>query len=134
MDFRHPDGHHVSVLLPQRSLMVMRGESRYDWSHGITPRKSDIVATQTFNNQTDSHGCEASSGGLTLQTRGRRVSYTFRKVIMERQAPKHVTYGDDKQVTALEDTSLPQTDKEAVALERKHVNKVYFPILPPLLR
>ncbi|KAG8136923.1 hypothetical protein E2320_005470, partial [Naja naja] len=43
MDFKHPDGRTVAVLLPQRSLLVMSGESRYLWTHGITPRKFDVV-------------------------------------------------------------------------------------------
>lgn len=34
MEFRHPDGRHVPVVLPRRSLLVMTGESRYLWSHG----------------------------------------------------------------------------------------------------
>lgn len=67
MEFQHPDGCHVSVLLPRRSLLVMTGESRYVWSHGITPRKSDIVTSP--------------AGGLTLATRGTRTSLTFRKII-----------------------------------------------------
>ena len=34
MEFRHPDGRVVAVLLPGRSLLVMKGESRHLWSHG----------------------------------------------------------------------------------------------------
>lgn len=34
MEFRHPDGRHVSVVLPRRNLLIMTGESRYLWSHG----------------------------------------------------------------------------------------------------
>lgn len=67
MDFRHEDGMHLTVLLPPKSLLVMTKESRYIWSHGITPRKSDIV--------TD------SDGKLTLTVRGVRTSLTFRKII-----------------------------------------------------
>lgn len=37
MDFRHPDGRKVPVYLPRRSLLVMKGESRYLWSHGLAP-------------------------------------------------------------------------------------------------
>lgn len=39
---------------------------RYTWSHGITPRKSDIVPVE--------------GGGLTLSQRGVRTSFTFRKL------------------------------------------------------
>jgi len=45
------------VLLPRRSVVVMHGEARYRWRHGIAARKSD-------------HGVK----------RGRRVSLTFRKM------------------------------------------------------
>ncbi|KAJ8956155.1 hypothetical protein NQ318_020705 [Aromia moschata] len=34
---------HLCVLLPRKSLAVISGESRYDWTHGITPRRFDIV-------------------------------------------------------------------------------------------
>ena len=67
MDFRHPDGLHLTVLLPPNSLMIMTGESRYVWSHGITPRKSDMVPTAT--------------GGMNVVKRGVRISLTFRKII-----------------------------------------------------
>ena len=66
MEFRHPDGQQLSVLLPPNSLLIMTGESRYVWSHGITPRKHDIVP--------------AAGGVLTLSTRGVRTSFTFRKI------------------------------------------------------
>ncbi len=47
MDFRHPNGQHIPVLLPRRSLLQMTGEARYVWTHGITPRKSDIIPVPT---------------------------------------------------------------------------------------
>ena len=77
MEFTHPDGRQLSVLLPRRSLLIMTGESRYVWSHGITPRKSDIVTT---------------SNGLDLVMRDTRLSFTFRKIIhpkdqVNRQVP-----------------------------------------------
>lgn len=34
MEFRHPDGRLVALVLPGRSLLVMKGESRYLWTHG----------------------------------------------------------------------------------------------------
>ncbi|CAG2219912.1 ALKBH8 [Mytilus edulis] len=33
MEFSHPEGQQISVLLPRRSLLIMTGESRYLWSH-----------------------------------------------------------------------------------------------------
>lgn len=49
------------ILLEPGSLVVMQGESRTGWKHGIPARKSDTL------------------DGRTLQ-RSRRVSLTFRKV------------------------------------------------------
>ena len=56
----------VSLFIPSRTLIVMTNESRFDWYHGISPRRSDKFNGQTFK-------------------RGRRVSITFRKVLMEHE-------------------------------------------------
>jgi alkylated DNA repair dioxygenase AlkB len=50
-------------LLAPCSLLIMEKEARYNWKHGIMPRKSD------------------SFEGKTIQ-RGRRISLTFRKVVL----------------------------------------------------
>jgi alkylated DNA repair dioxygenase AlkB len=47
------------VYLPRRSIVVLTGEARHDWKHGIPRRKSDVV------------------NGKSLP-RSRRVSITFR--------------------------------------------------------
>lgn len=52
----------VPILFEPRTLVIMKGESRYNWYHGIPARKSD-----KFNDN--------------LIKRSRRVSITFRKVI-----------------------------------------------------
>jgi alkylated DNA repair dioxygenase AlkB len=63
MDFTSLKGkRHVPVLLEAGSLVVMKGESRYQWKHAIAPRLRDLY-----------DGTEI--------VRGRRVSLTFRKVI-----------------------------------------------------
>jgi alkylated DNA repair dioxygenase AlkB len=54
----------IPLLLQPRTLVVMTNESRYKWYHGIPSRKSD-----KFNEQ--------------IHRRQRRVSITFRKVILE---------------------------------------------------
>ncbi len=54
----------IPILLAPGSLVVMKGKSRYDWMHGIPARKSDVL-----------HG--------EVIKRGRRVSVTFRKVILQ---------------------------------------------------
>jgi len=50
-----------SLLLPRRSLLVLQGEARYAWSHGLASRKTDKVNGQ-------------------LVARGRRVSLSFRRM------------------------------------------------------
>jgi alkylated DNA repair dioxygenase AlkB len=61
MDFTRMGHEPRSFYLRPRSLLLISGEARHRWMHGITPRKSDRV------------------GGLTLP-RGRRVSLMFRAV------------------------------------------------------
>lgn len=64
MDFsRVRDNEQKSLLLERGSLLVMTGESRYDWKHGIAARKTDIWQKRPIE-------------------RRRRVSLTFRKVIL----------------------------------------------------
>jgi alkylated DNA repair dioxygenase AlkB len=53
----------VSLWLAPGSLVVLQGEARYDWSHGIAPRTSDVVA------------------GIRVP-RQRRVSLTLRTVLV----------------------------------------------------
>lgn len=74
MEFSHPSDCHVPVLLPRRSVTVLSGESRYLWTHGITPRKSDVVGAA------GSLEAELTQQRLTLLKRGTRTSYTFRTV------------------------------------------------------
>ena len=64
MEFTHmTTGEKAPIHLRARSLAVMSGESRYDWKHGIRPRKSDTI------------------GGEKI-SRSRRISITFRNVIL----------------------------------------------------
>ncbi|XP_059959952.1 alkylated DNA repair protein alkB homolog 8 isoform X1 [Mesoplodon densirostris] len=120
MDFKHPDGVTVPVMLPCRSLLVMTGESRYLWTHGITPRKFDTVQASR------SHKSGIITGDvedLTLSKRGIRTSFTFRKV---RQTPCNCSYPlfCDSQMKETP-TSFPENDKEASQLEQEYVHQVY---------
>jgi alkylated DNA repair dioxygenase AlkB len=64
MDFKNPKtDEKIPLLLQPRSAVVLKGESRYDWEHGIAARKSD-----KYNE--------------VVYPRKRRVSLTFRKVIL----------------------------------------------------
>ncbi len=58
----------LAVLLHPRSGILLKGASRYDWTHEIPARKSDIVDD-------------------TKVDRGRRISLTFRKVIQATGKP-----------------------------------------------
>lgn len=64
MDFTRsePEEAHA-VLLAPRSLVVLKGASRYEWKHGIAKRKQDTL------------------DGVSHK-RGRRVSLTFRTVTL----------------------------------------------------
>ncbi|XP_051842883.1 alkylated DNA repair protein alkB homolog 8 isoform X2 [Antechinus flavipes] len=123
MDFKHPDGYTVSVMLPQRSLLVMTGESRYLWTHGITPRKFDVI--QASQGQ-KSGVITSDAGNLTLNKRGVRTSFTFRKV---RRTPCDCSYPlfCDSQSCHQNETfpSFPENDKEASELEQEYVHRVY---------
>lgn len=53
-----------SFWLGRGSLLAITGEARYDWQHGIAPRKTDTWDGQIFK-------------------RERRISLTFRTVVLE---------------------------------------------------
>lgn len=57
----------VLVDLPPRSLLVLKGPSRYAYTHGIRPRRADPVG----------------AFGETLRCRQDRYSLTFRTVLKE---------------------------------------------------
>jgi alkylated DNA repair dioxygenase AlkB len=54
----------TELFLARHSLVVLAGEARYEWRHAIAPRKSDTHMGQTVQ-------------------RGRRLSLTFRNVLLE---------------------------------------------------
>jgi 2OG-Fe(II) oxygenase superfamily len=62
------DGQAYEVWLPPRSVLVLTGEARYEWTHGIAPRTRDRVED----------GGSGSGSGWEWQERGVRVSVTFR--------------------------------------------------------
>lgn len=65
MDFIHSQsGEKSSMLLEPRSLLILSGDARYAWQHGIAARKSDRFDGQVIE-------------------RGRRLSLTFRTVILD---------------------------------------------------
>lgn len=58
------DGRKEELYLQERSLIVLSGAARYEWTHAILGRKSDIV------------------NGFKLERR-RRVSLTFRTMVLD---------------------------------------------------
>ncbi|XP_040832817.1 alkylated DNA repair protein alkB homolog 8 [Ochotona curzoniae] len=120
MDFKHPDGVAVAVMLPRRSLLVMTGESRYLWTHGITPRKFDTVQASEHHKSGIITG---DVGDLTLNKRGVRTSFTFRKV---RRTPCTCSFSlvcDSQRKQS--PPSFPGNDQEASQLEQEYVHRVY---------
>lgn len=69
MEFRKGN-YHNSILLKSKSLLIMSGESRFDWTHGITPRKFDMINTVD---------------GPDIICRGTRISVTFRRVVQNHE-------------------------------------------------
>ena len=59
----------IPVWLAPKSIIVLRDEARYKWLHGIASRESDQWAGQKYERQ-------------------RRVSLTFRKVILEKSSKR----------------------------------------------
>lgn len=97
-EMKHENGSIFNILLKPRTLLTLTGESRYNWTHGIRSRKSDVVfdpITKTEN----------------ILQRGVRWSLTLRKII------------DNK--SEKENTALPTEINDPVEIERKHVHKVY---------
>lgn len=65
MDFFNPKANEKkSIALPERSLITLTGQARYEWKHAIPARKLDII------------------DGVKVE-RNRRVSLTFRNVILD---------------------------------------------------
>lgn len=62
MTFERGDERH-DVYLPERTVYVMTGEARWEWTHGIEGRSEDLVE---------------NGRGVETKLRGTRVSMTFR--------------------------------------------------------
>ena len=91
-----------SIELPQRSLLVMTGRSRYAFTHGIASRKSDIYYTHK----------------LVCRPRRERISLTFRQSI---EKPCSCAFPK----CCPNQSSSDITDDNANQLEKLHVHQVY---------
>ncbi|KAI8440595.1 hypothetical protein MSG28_001816 [Choristoneura fumiferana] len=111
MEWRHHSGKFVPVVVPARSVLVMRDEARYDWQHGIQPRTWDpIIEQRSVSNKE----CLV----ITDDTcpRGTRLSLTFR---WTRKGPCQCPY------RVLCDSQEDIEDDVAARLEDVHVHQVY---------
>lgn len=124
MEFRGPKGEHIPVWLPPRSLLVMSGEARYCWSHGITPRHCDTVPHSVL-------GIEQGLEGLSLAHRDTRVSLTFRKTFKGPCSCPYPEFCDrsnycEKQSSGLNKADLRnKIEMAAGLLETQLVHQVY---------
>ena len=73
------------LYLPERSIIVLSQEARYDWTHGIDKKKRDYVSLSTdqLTSTSDMNSSNTSSSSLrtsegTWIDRGTRLSITFR--------------------------------------------------------
>lgn len=108
VDLEDPTKKVHPINLPRRSLMVMKGQARYAFTHGITPRKSDIIPIIASGKVT-----------LTLRPRQERISLTFRKSL---NGPCSCDFGQHcPSQTKMEVLD----DKVASQLEKLHVHQVY---------
>ncbi|KAM3875264.1 tRNA (carboxymethyluridine(34)-5-O)-methyltransferase alkbh8 [Diretmus argenteus] len=130
MEFRHPDGRVVPVVLPGRSLLVMKRESRYLWTHGITPRKFDMVPACNPQSPAPTTSNLSNHSNLTLSKRGTRTSFTFRKI---RHALCRCAFPcacDSQGAPSVlspspSPPSLPRCQADAARLEEEYVHQVY---------
>lgn len=67
MDFYHTDQPAQHLYLPSCSVLVLSGEARYDWKHGITARSTDRI--------------QHPDGSITEQNRSLRLSVTIRAML-----------------------------------------------------
>lgn len=115
MEFKNPEsGQNVNVCLPRRSLLIMSGESRYGWTHGIVPKKSDIV--------------KRADKYLTIQKRETRTSFTFRKLRISPSCScsfHHLCDVAKIDPTGNDEKFLEIPNNLAAKLEIENVHKVY---------
>ncbi|XP_056229182.1 alkylated DNA repair protein alkB homolog 8 [Seriola aureovittata] len=131
MEFRHPDGRLVPVVLPGRSLLVMKGESRYLWTHGITPRKFDVVPACDPESPAHTTSDLEPNRNLTLSKRGTRTSFTFRKIRHELCCCAFPSTCDSQGAASAPSPSppsppsIPSCHAGATRLEEEYVHRVY---------
>ncbi|KAI1729842.1 2OG-Fe(II) oxygenase superfamily domain-containing protein [Ditylenchus destructor] len=94
----------TNILLPSRSLLIMRGASRYRYKHGIISRKYDV-------NPLDNR----------LMARKKRISFTFRKVRTQPCDCPFVEFCDWDRGRM----GIPNDNISGKQLEQEYVSQVY---------
>lgn len=116
MDWKHHSGKYVPLVVLARSMLVMQGEARYDWQHGIQPRTWDPII-ETRNSSIDkSEHVRVITNNTT--PRDMRISLTFRKTKL---GPCECVY---KTLCDSVNTNIIENDV-ASKLEEVHVHQVY---------
>ena len=92
------------------SLIVLKKDSRYNWSHGIPERKHDLLKT-------------SKAGKFLVEKREKRVSLTFRKLIDNSDVKQQQQSLDEE--NKKNDLVLPSTDQEARQFELSFVHNIY---------
>lgn len=110
MDFKHEDKK-IPIYLPARSLLIMSGESRYAWTHGVCPRHHDVVEQKQGDKVT-----------TTTLERGTRISFTFRKIRTGDCTCNYNDYCDSKK------SKREIHQSKAPLLESSYVHQVYMPL------
>uniref|UniRef100_A0A914YMK0 tRNA (carboxymethyluridine(34)-5-O)-methyltransferase n=1 Tax=Panagrolaimus superbus TaxID=310955 RepID=A0A914YMK0_9BILA len=106
LDYTHCANPTVSteIHLHRRSLLIMKGESRYCWRHGIRPRAGDV----------------GEDGQLV--PREERYSITFRKIRTRPCECPYVEYCDWNRNGI---TAIPSNNEGAKQVEKTYVQQVY---------
>lgn len=106
MEFRQKETKKISkILLKPNSLLVLKGESRFKWSHSIPERKHDLIK-------------DSNSDKILVQKRDMRISLTFRKVIPLSEQKKSMKIDEPQMI-------IPSNDSEAKNFEKSYVQEIY---------
>eukprot|EP01117_Protostelium_nocturnum_P014467 TRINITY_DN5504_c2_g1_i1.p1 TRINITY_DN5504_c2_g1~~TRINITY_DN5504_c2_g1_i1.p1 ORF type:complete len:658 (-),score=227.09 TRINITY_DN5504_c2_g1_i1:30-2003(-) len=147
MEFEHPNGEKVAVYLPRRSLVILTGESRYVWTHGISYRKTDLVDIQDLKQDSDLKQKYADALSRNqpsaLIERHKRISLTLRSVRKAKVCDCKYSDNCDSQNSKIslpdrivdkeEKNSLQLKEEEKLAptdIEKEFVHKFYNSIAP----
>lgn len=111
MEFKQKETKKFSKIhLKPKSLLVLKDESRYKWSHSIPERKHDLI--------------QDSDGRILVEKREQRISLTFRKVKpLSKQNNNKITT-ESNQAQQLE-LVLPSNNSEAQNFEKSYVHVIY---------